>query len=254
MEIIGSALFILMGCILGIIGAGGAILIIPILIYLFKFPATLSTAYSLFIVSITAFVGVLRYRKYISIGQALVFAIPSLCGVFLTRFYIFPRLPNTIFGLNINSIIVYLLIMVMFMAAYFMIKGAANIVQNSSNFSVKIIPIAFTIGSVMGFLGAGGGFLIIPTLVLLLGFEMRIATTTSLFIVMLNTLVGFLSDRLPLTSKDYLNLFYFTIISLIGMLIGTYINSKMAGEGLKKIFGWFIASVAMTMSIKEIFF
>lgn len=254
MEQIGFSLFVLMGITLGLIGAGGAILAIPILIYFFKVPVLLSTTYSLFIVGGTTLFGAWRQKDTVAFHKAFLFAVPSLFGVFSARYYLLPSLPDEIGGIALDKAILLLFVLIMFMASIAMFRQkqerAASVNMTPTEL-LKIGTVAFMFGGLMGILGIGGGFLILPALVLLLGLKMKEAISTSLFIIMLNSAVGFVSDRQVLSFSDYQAMILYTSLGLIGLFIGSRLSAKVPGEKLKKAFAIFIAFVAILIALKE---
>lgn len=253
MELIGYALFVLMGVTLGLIGAGGSILTIPILVYVFKMPVLLSTTYSLLIVGTSASISMFWYRRYIAHKNALLFAIPSIAGVFFARFILIPRLPNIIFDMPLDFWLLKLLALFMLSAAYFMIASKTYYIDSNNkinNLYIKIISLALILGVIIGILGAGGGFIIIPVLVIFLRMEMKSAIATSLFIIAINSMVGFFSDRHYFDLSNYKEIAMFISLSLIGMIAGISLSHKFRSETLKKIFGWFVACLGILILIE----
>lgn len=252
MELLGYISLTAMGITLGLVGAGGSILTIPILVYLLKVPIILATSYSLVVVGSTAFMGLLRYRHHILFRKTIVFLIPSALGVFTARHFMIPALPHTIGSLPIDKALVILLLIFMSAAGYFMIKDSPIDSQNNrpKNQNIKVILIGLALGTVMGILGAGGGFLIIPTLLLLMGFTMEEAVPTSLFIITVNSLIGFVADQHQFIASDWGNLAKYLAPALLGMLIGLYIAKFVNGESLKKAFGYFVWVVGIVILIK----
>jgi len=108
------------------------------------------------------------------------------------------------------------------------------------------------IGIITGLLGAGGGFLIIPTLVLFLKIKMKTAVGTSLFIIAINSLLGFLFS-LKQFDYDWMLLLTFTILSIAGLFIGIRLSNKIPGLRLKQIFGYFVLLMGVYIILKEIF-
>lgn len=194
MEILGYIASILMGLTLGMIGGGGSILTVPILVYLFQINPVIATAYSLFIVGLTALVGGGFYLKKGEVDLKTGFvAIPSFIGVYLTRAYVMPQLPDPVFTIASISFAKPLLIMIVFAvlmvaASLSMIKSKTSNVSSPKEMKAlnRLILISLeglVVGAITGFVGAGGGFLIIPALVILVGLPMKIAVGTSLFII-----------------------------------------------------------------------
>lgn len=260
MEILGYIASILIGLSLGLIGGGGSILTVPLLVYLFKIEPTMATSYSLFIVGSTSLVGAWRnYMKgNVSLKTTLLFGVTSVTTVFLTRKFIIPAIPERI--MTIGSIVISrdLLTMVLFallmlMASLKMIKGrkedAVETKKSSSIFSLVLYGIG--IGLVTGFLGAGGGFLIIPALIFFVGLDMKMAIGTSLAIIALNSLIGFTGDigTLPI---DWVFLLTVSAISVAGIFIGIQLGKKIPGAKLKKGFGWFVLIMGIYILIREI--
>ena len=163
MELLGYIALAAMGITLGLVGAGGSILTIPILVYLLNVPIILATSYSLVVVGSTAFMGLLRYRHHILFKKAIVFLIPSVLGVFAARYFMIPALPHTIGSLPIDKALVVLLLIFMGVAGYFMIKNSPLDAKNHlpKNQNINVILIGLALGVIMGLLGAGGGFLIV---------------------------------------------------------------------------------------------
>lgn len=254
--IFGYFLFLSMGITLGLIGAGGSILTIPILIYWFNIPPMLATTYSLFIVGISALFGALRYRSLIVKTKGLLFAGPSVLGVFVSRFYILPSVPSVFFGVRRDTILMSILAIIMFFAGYFMLRNNSNkkeLTTPKSPAIAKVILAAALSGLIMGIVGVGGGFLIVPAIVFFLNIDMKEAVATSLFIITLNSSMGFLADQNYLSWADYERLLLFATLSLIGLFVGISLNKRIESHLLKKVFGWFVLLLAVFIGVKEIF-
>ncbi len=278
MEIIGYIGAILMGLSLGLIGGGGSILTVPILVYLFQVDAVLATAYSLFIVGLTSLVGSVSHMRLGNIHwrTAIVFGIPSIISVFLTRSYVVPMIPDPIFtfGESVNGGAAFVLTksvgllllfaMIMVMAAYSMIKPAKKEVVSAVNPSVAeldaptfnyplILAEGAIVGLVTGLVGAGGGFLIIPALVLLAKLPMKKAVGTSLMIIAAKSLIGFVGDMSGDEVIDWNFLAVFSAIAVVGILLGSWLSKRIPGEKLKPAFGWFVLVMGTYIIIKEMF-
>lgn len=263
MEISGYIGAILMGLTLGLIGGGGSILTVPILVYLFHVDAVLATAYSLFIVGLTSLVGSVSHMKLGNIHwkTALVFGIPSIVSVFFTRLVIVPHIPNPMF--NIGTLVVsksmgllILFAIIMILAAYSMIKPAKKKTETDQNDIAFNFPLIFAegliVGVVTGLVGAGGGFLIIPALVLLAKLPMKKAVGTSLMIIAAKSLIGFIGDMKGNEVIDWKFLFIFSSIAIVGILLGSMLSKKIAGEKLKPAFGWFVLIMGVYIILKEL--
>jgi len=257
MEIIGYLASILIGISLGLIGGGGSILTIPILVYIFHVNAKLATTYSLFIVGFTAAIGSFKHYQLgnLKFKSAIPFAIPSLISIIVVRKFLMPIIPETIFSLGTFSLTKDVLIMLLFSvlmiaASYSMIKSKKDITQEVQPHIVKVAFIGALVGIVTGFLGAGGGFLIIPALIFFTGLTMKEAIGTSLLIIAFNSLFGFLGDVINGVNIDYLFLLSIAFFALIGIFIGTFLSKKIEGSKLKPAFGWFVLVMGIYIIIK----
>lgn len=262
-EILGFLGALLIGLTLGLIGGGGSILTVPILVYVLGIDPVTSTAYSLFVVGVSSLVGTLRnaQKGMVDFRTGLVFAVPALVAVFLTRKYVIPAIPNELFSVGDFLITKSIAIMIFFaiimlLAAYFMIKGRKD-TEEEEHAPEYNYPMILLEGVVVGFLtgivGAGGGFLIIPALVLLAKLPMKKAVATSLMIIAIKSLIGFLGDVQNL-EIDWTFLSIFTGVSIIGIFIGIYLNKFIDGKKLKKSFGWFVLIMGVYIVLKETVF
>ena len=260
MEILGYISALLIGIVLGITGGGGSILTVPTLVYILNYNPIIATAYSLFIVGTTSGFGTIQnFRKGLVVPKtAIQFAVPSVIGVFITRKFIVPRIPETIFyfstiQLSKATFLMLLFAIVMFMAAYSMLKNSKkNEVVDATTKSMIVITIQlFFVGILIGLIGAGGGFLIIPALLKFAKLKMKKAIGTSLLIITINSLIGFIGD-IQNTFIDWTFLFMFTTISVIGIFIGLYIQHFINEKMLKKIFGFFVLVMSVFILFKEL--
>lgn len=258
-EIIGYIAAVGIGITLGLIGGGGSILTVPILVYLFGVNPELATSYSLFIVGITAGIG--SYKQYVfrnlKLKEAFYFAIPSVVSILLVRKFFLPLLPETLFRIGDTVITKDILIMLVFAllmlgASRAMIMSKPKIVETETNYA-KLALIGFSVGLLTGFLGAGGGFLIIPALIFFGGINIKPAIGTSLLIIAINSLLGFTGDLFGHIKIDVIFLLSITMMAVIGMLIGSMLSKKTDGSKLKTAFGWFVLLMGLFIIGKELF-
>ena len=262
-QIFGYSASILIGVSLGLIGGGGSILTLPVLVYLLGFNPVLSTAYSLFIVGTTSFVGSINYMRkgLVNYQAAFVFAIPSFISVFLTRKYLVPAIPDSLFTIagfevtkNIGIMLFFALVMLAASYSMIMSKKKEDEESEKLKFNYPLIGLeGAVVGILTGIVGAGGGFLIIPALVLLARLPMKMAVGTSLLIIAAKSLIGFMGD-ISNINVNWTFLFQFTLLSVIGIFIGSYFSRFIEGEKLKKSFGWFVLVMGIYIITKEIFF
>lgn len=263
MEYIGYFTSILIGVALGLIGGGGSILTVPVLVYLFAVEPVLATAYSLFIVGLTSAVGTVGYFKkgLVNIKTAIVFGIPSIIAVFFTRAVIVPAIPKEVFSVGDfmvtkNLLMMLLFAVIMIAASYSMIKKDKNIIseepqQQKFNYPLIIIEGAI-VGIITGLVGAGGGFLIIPALVILSKLPMKEAVGTSLVIIAAKSLIGFFGEGGE-NIIDWQFLFTISGFAIVGIFIGTALSKKIDGAKLKPAFGWFVLVMGIYIITKELF-
>lgn len=259
MEYFGYLASVIIGLSLGLIGGGGSILTIPILVYLFKIDPKLATSYSLFIVGITALSGCFSHYRMgnLKIKSALYFGIPSVFSILVIREVIILKIPTILFTVNNFQVTKDFLIMIVF-AVLMMAASFSLITQNKTQISSKqpnypqLILMGSIIGTITGFLGAGGGFLIIPALLFFANLPMKQAVGTSLLIICINSSIGFLGDLYIGTPINYPLLINISIMAFIGMLIGSQLSKKIDGEKLKPAFGWFILVMGIYIILKEL--
>lgn len=260
MQILGYLTSILMGLSLGLLGGGGAILTVPILVYLFHIDPVVATAYSLFIVGATAFFGGINYYKKgdVDFKTGFTFALPSFIGVFLTRLLIIPNIPMKILSIGAFELTKPVLIMtvfsiIMLLASISMIvpkKVSTKEVKTKKSYSLPLQGLM--VGCIAGFVGAGGGFLIIPTLVVAVGLSMRKVVGTSLFIIAAQSLLGFLGDVQHQPYIEWTLLLKIVGISLIGLYFGIKLSNKVSEKKLKKGFGFFVLITGATILVDQL--
>ncbi|MEN9686354.1 MAG: hypothetical protein RLZZ28_2140 [Bacteroidota bacterium] len=262
MEIIGYLASLLIGISLGMIGGGGSILTIPVLVYLFHIHPTLATGYSLFIVGCSSLAGAYKnYRKgSIHFKAAFYFGIPSILTVVLIRKWLIPIIPEQLWMMGSISITRSLLTMLLF--AVVMIVASIHMIQKeavqkpagslpSIQFSKALLK-GVQVGILTGLLGAGGGFIIIPVLIFSFQLDMKKAIGSSLLIIAMNSLFGFLGDLFH-QQFDWSLLLPITAIAITGTFIGRKMGETIPGEKLKKGFGWFVLVMGIYIIIHELF-
>ena len=253
---------LLIGIVLGLIGGGGSILTVPVFVYVLGVNPVLATAYSLFVVGSSALVGAVRnaQKNLVDFRTGIIFAIPAFIGVYLARKYILNIIPDELFYINdflltkdVSIMLFFALLMLL--AAFFMISGQIEDHNESEvRYNIPILIIeGLVVGILTGLVGAGGGFLIIPALVLFARLPMKKAVATSLMIIAIKSLFGFIGDIQNQNFEiDWSLLLLFTLISIAGIFIGLYLNNFIDGKKLKKGFGWFILIMSVYIFIKEI--
>ena len=264
LEILGFISALIIGISLGLIGGGGSILAVPVLAYLFSVNEKVATGYSLFIVGWSALVGGIKqhFKGYVDWLTALVFGLPAIIGVTTIRKFIVPALPDVLFSIDNFDFtrrmgMFGLFAILMIPAAFSMLKNREEKPNKESkhvsyNYPLILIE-GLIVGGVTGMIGAGGGFLIIPALVILSNLDMKVAVGTSLVIIALKSLLGFFFGDAMSMQIDWVFLLIFTALSFIGILIGSYLSNFIDGTKLKKGFGYFIVVMAVFIFYMEFF-
>ena len=247
--------FLFMGIILGLLGGGGAILTVPILVYLLKVPTASATLLSLLIVGTSALLGAFFDRKNISIKNVLVFSIPSTIAVVLTRKLLLPIIPEqlSLFSLNLpkNSFLLFLFASLMIFIALKTLNTSKPSQVKIDKKSTGVVKAGIIVGFLAGLLGAGGGFLIVPALNLGLGLPLSIAISHSQGIIAIQSLVGgLLSSKGELSS--YVDLLMLSIsMSIFGVILGKLLSKKIPAAALKNIFAFFILIMGIAIFLIE---
>lgn len=262
MHLFGYIASLLIGVSLGLIGGGGSILTMPVMVYLFGVSPVTATSYSLFIVGSTSLVGAARQYKQgtVNIRMALLFAAASMVTVFITRSWLVPAIPDhiaSIHGFEITEswLTMILFALLMLISSIFMMRNktmdTAQVPDDKKISIGKMLLFGTGIGMVTGLLGAGGGFLLIPALVLLLRLPMKEAVGTSLLVIALNSLIGF-TGNLDDKEINWTLLLTVTFLAIAGILLGTFLNKRIAAGSLKKGFGWFVLAMSIYILAKEL--
>lgn len=265
MIIAGCIAFLVIGLILGLIGGGGSILGVPVLVYVMGYNADEATSYSLFIVGMTSLIGAITYLKKgnVSIEAILQFAIASLVTVFCVRKFIMPNIPSEIYvaGFHISK---HMLIMLLF--SILILASSISMIKKKKYDRINevkwdefaksplglpfVILLGIAVGFITGFVGAGGGFIIVPVLIFFLRLNFKKAIGTSLCIIALNSLIGF-TGNIGHQKIDWLMLMIISAICIGGILLGSLLSSKVSSQKLKPAFGWFTLVVGIFVLIKE---
>lgn len=266
MTIAGFIAFLIIGLIMGLIGGGGSILGVPILVYLMDYNAGDATTYSLFIVGMTSLIGAIAYLRKgeISVEAILQFAIASVITVFCMRKFVVPAIPIEMyfFGVSFtkNTLIMLLFAILILCSSYSMLKKRKPNRINDAKWDAFaksplgtpfVILLGITIGIITGFVGAGGGFIIVPVLIFFLRLNFKKAIGTSLCIIAINSLVGF-TGNIGHQKIDWLFLLSISTICVAGIIIGSLVSDKISSKKLKPAFGWFTLVVGIFVFVKEL--
>lgn len=261
MEILGYVSAVFMGFSLGLIGGGGSILTVPILVYFFHQDGLTATTGSLFVVGVTALIGAFQNarKNMVNFRIGFLFALPSFAGVFFSRKILIPKIPDQFLlpgdlVLTKPLLILFSFAVLMIFASRAMIKSGKDRAQTdkSTHGFLNVASKGFLVGCVTGFVGAGGGFLIIPALVLLLNLPMRMAVGTSLAIIAANSIFGFMISATD-TLINWTLLLTLTGLGIAGLFMGYYAAPRFSENKLKQGFGYFVLIIGCLVLIDQVF-
>lgn len=258
MEIVGYISLIFIGIVLSLIGGGGSILSIPILVYLFSLDVTTASSYSLFIVGTTSLIGAwLKQKEHrLDIRAGIAFTLCSACAIFSTRRWIVPRIPE-VMSLGGLATTKHFLIMTVFVllaagsAITMLLKNDSPTPQRLQSRPKLLIPAGLGTGMLVGLVGVGGGFLILPSLTLLAGLPFKLALGTTLIIIGINSLLGFAGDVM----NHEINWFFLLLItgwSSLGMFVGNIYSRSVPTKNLRKSFAWIVLTIALSVMLTEL--
>lgn len=264
-EYIGYASAVVVGLLVVLIGAGGSILTVPVLVYLFHISPVVATGYALLIVGTTSIISTLSYirRKLVNYRIAIIFGIPSMTAVYLTRRYMLPAIPEEVFMIR-NSIITKDVFLMLLMGSLIFVSATSMVMVkrkydsedvpnlNTFYYTRMILIEGLIIGVLTGLVGTGGGFMIIPALVLLCNLPIKTAIGTALLIASAKSGIGFLGEMTNNSNIDYQLIFKFTGFALVGIAIGTYLSDKVSGYKLRNYFGYFLYLVGAVILLNEL--
>ncbi len=260
MTLLGYICAVLIGLTLGLFGSGGSILTVPVLVYLLHFSPMEATGYSLFIVGVTSLIGAFTHirKQLVDYKIALVFTVPSLVSVYVIRRFLLPQIPDII--LNTRNYILDKDVLIMVVFALLMIATAISMMRKTIPVSeekhalarTKIALLGLIVGAITGLVSVGGGFLIIPALVLFAKIPIRMAVGTSLLVIAANALIGFAGELHNNSAVDWMFLIYFTLLSVLGIIAGGRLAQHIPSDKLKPVFGWFILVMGVYIIFKEL--
>ncbi len=256
---------LVVGTVLGLLGSGGSAVAVPILVYLVGHNGKVAIAESMAIVGAISLVGAIPYAraKNVDWQSVLFFGIPAMMGTWIGAW---------LSGMASSATQLIVFAIVILFAAITMLRNSfrkpvtslvgletpPNSTIEVDKSTWKLILVAtegITVGALTGFVGVGGGFLIVPALLLLGKLPMRVAIGTSLVIVTLKSVVGLVKYQSVLASNglsiDWFTVAIFSGIGLIGCAVGQQVNSKLDQRTLKKVFAVFLIVIGVFVIVKE---
>ena len=254
-TVLGYTLFLLSGILCGLFGLGGSILIIPALVYLFKFSMYKATTYCFVIVFISSLIGFVTHvsQNTFKIRNILYCAIPALLSTLFSRIWLVPAVPEEILTLDKDHFLMLTFSFFLFLAAMSTWKDKKT--QTNSSNNIMIVFIGLLVGPVTALLGLGGGFIIVPGLVIFNNMNMKLAAASSLFVISLNMFFVFLLEIIILDFQlDILFLLSLLSLSVCGVLIGVYLLNKIDVKLVKKVFSIFLLLLSLIIMSIELLY
>jgi uncharacterized protein len=235
------------GLSLGLLGGGGTILAVPLLAYVAGMPAQEAIAASMFIIGVTALISVAAHarRGNVRWRMGLLFGVASMIGAF----------GGGVLGSQLPGVVLMVAFGAMMIAtALAMVLDRRTPTESKAQSKLpvfKIIMEGLVVGLVTGVVGAGGGFLVVPALVLLGGLPMSAAVGTSLLIISMKSFTG-MAGYLTSVSIDWGPVLMITGVTVAGALIGSAVSSKVPDKMLKKAFGYMVLAMGVVVLLYEL--
>lgn len=255
-NLVGHALAVCMGLSLGLIGGGGSVLALPVLMYVMGVETKSAIAMTLAIVGSVSLIGVMSHWRsgHVNLKAAAIFAPPAMVGSYLgAKIATQPMVSPTIQLMGFVAMMVTASILMIQKSHTQKSEETLKARQVSGLWKRFIlIPLAgFSVGLVTGFVGIGGGFLVIPALVLLIQIPMKEAIGTSLLVISFQSVTGFwgyLSSQIPINLPL---VFSFIVAASTGIILGSYLTQFVPGKQLEKGFGYFLLAIAVFIVVKS---
>lgn len=249
LTLVAFVLAIAVGISLGMLGSGGSIVMLPVLVYVAGIPAEQAVSMSLAVVGGTSLVGaILRFqRDRFHLKATALFALSGMVGAY--------------FGASLTHLVSQIVLMLIF-SGLMLVVGTAMLFERRKpatpreTSSLRLLVVGSGVGVLTGFLGVGGGFLIVPALVFFAGIKLNKSIGASMAIIAFNSAAGLLGHVQQLTI-DWNLTGLFLLAALVGMVIGNRYSARATEKNLKRIFAWFVVTVAIVIaaiSVYDMFF
>ena len=254
MVIFAYFFILLTGVSFGLIGAGGAIVSVPILVYMLGLSFEHATGYSLAVSVLVSGVGTVMGARQgvVDFRKAVEFGIPTALVSFLSRRFITPILPSMMFGIPRKSTMMFAFALILVGAGIAMIRSKKFEAPKDPH-PMMGIGFGALIGLVSGVFGIGGGFMIVPVLALFFGLEMKRAVGTSLCSVVMITTSGFAAEYMNHPDVPWVFVGGVMAAAGAGMVIGSLLRQVIDGSKLKTGFGYFVLVLAVALPVLEVF-
>jgi len=252
METLGIVAMALVGLVLGLLGGGGAVLTVPLFLGVFHLGLQEATVHSLFVVAVvsTLGAGLAARRGQVDAAAGIRFALPAFVAVWATRRFLVPALPHAVAGVPRDAVLMIAFALLMVLAGARMLPRAARAPGSEPTpephpaHPLAGVPQSLAVGFLTGIFGAGGGFLIVPALVLIHRLPMPRAVGTSLLVIAANAWIGFLGDTAVRPHADVRLLALCGAVAAVGMIGGSLLSARVPAQRLRAGFAWFLFAMA----------
>ena len=240
------ALALLMGVTLGLLGGGGSILTVPLLVYVTGLDAKTAIATSLVVVGTTAAIGALGHARAgrVQWRTGVIFGAAGLGGAFLG---------GLLGGHLPGALLLIAFALMMLVTAVAMLRGRPDAQPTARELAVgRVLGLGLGVGLFTGMIGAGGGFVVVPALVLLGGLPMSAAVGTSLLVIAMNTAGGAAGYVTSAVQLDWALVGAVTGAAVVGSLIGGRLVSLVSEAALRRGFAWFVLGMGALVLVQEL--
>lgn len=246
MLFLAAGLALVIGLSLGLLGGGGSILTLPVLVYVLHVDAKQAIASSLLVVGSTALVSAVVHARAgnVDYKRGAMFGLAGMAGAFAGG-KVAGFLPGT------ALLVAFAGVMLVSSIAMMRPRKTGDAKEKAPASPVRIVGAGLTVGLVAGLVGAGGGFLIVPALVLFGGLDMRRSIGTSLLVIALQSFAGF-AGHVSHTHVDYQLTGIITGMAVVGSLGGAWLAKRLSTETLRRGFAWFVLGMAVFMMWKQL--
>jgi uncharacterized membrane protein YfcA len=243
-QIVALLLATLVGLSLGALGSGGSIITTPVLVYVAGVPADNAIGMSLMIVGMTSLVGALLHwrRGNVAIKPSLLFAATGMIGSYIGS--------KGTHHFSQRSLMLMFAAIMLIAGVRMWLSTTGSLEKGSFN-PLRCLSIGLAVGLLSGFLGIGGGFLIVPALVLFAGLDSRTAVGTSLAVIALNSTTG-VAGQLRYATVDWRLVIGFLVFALCGMVVGTMAVSRLAELRLRRLFATTVLVLAFVIGAQNL--
>lgn len=244
MLLLAAALSLVIGVVLGMLGGGGAILMLPMLVYAVGVEPKVAIASSLFVVGSTSVSGMLVHARdeRVRWKVGVMFGLAAMAGA-----YGGGQLAHLVPG----TVLLVAFGVIMVVTAIAMLRGRASAAQPHELRLGRALGLGAVVGLLSGLVGAGGGFLIVPALTLFGGLAMREAIGTSLFVIALQSFAGF-AGHAGHVSVDWRLVLVITAAALVGSVAGAKVGGRISAHGLRRGFAWLVIAMGIFVFWKQL--